>query len=124
MQNFTAGQANAVHGDMVAKADGAPITAGTINFYLIALEGDNAGKWFKASDDTWSVTEESAGAGTHKADGHWTCIIDAAAWITGVRYELYAKESENLHIPYSEEVSERQIETATNITVESVVTRA
>jgi hypothetical protein len=104
MQSFVPGAANTVHADMVARADGTPIIAGTVNVYLIALTGDNAGKWFKTSDDSWSAVEASAGTATHKADAHWTGSIDAAAWIQGVRYLLYAKESGDLHVPYSEEV--------------------
>jgi len=104
MQSFVAGAANTMYADMVARADGDPITAGTVAFYLIADTGTNAGKWFKTSDDSWSAVEASAGAGTHKADGHWYCSIDAAAWSQGVRYTMYAKESGDLHIPYSEEV--------------------
>jgi len=120
MQSFTAGIANTVFADMVARASGAPIVAGTINFYLIAKSGANADKWFQTSDDTWSATEAVAAAGTHKADGHWTASIDQAAWTAGVRYQLYAKESGNLHIPYSEEVMEQNIEA--NITVQTTVT--
>ena len=120
MQYFTAAQANTVHADIVARADGSPITSGTITFYLMALTGDNAGKWFKTADDTWSATEQSSGTGTHKADGHWTCSVDSAAWTSGVRYQLYAKESGDLHVPYSEEIVEKGLET--NITVEATVT--
>jgi len=104
MQSFTAASANTLHIDMVAKADGEPITAGTVNVYLVALTGDNAGKWFKTSDDSWSAVEAPAAAATHKANGHWTASVDAAAWIAGVRYFIYAKESGDLHIPYSEEI--------------------
>ena len=104
MQSFVAASANTLHIDMVAKADGEPITAGTVNVYVVALTGSNAGKWFKTSDDSWAATESSSGAATHKADGHWTCSVDAACWTAGVRYFMYAKESGDLHIPYSEEV--------------------
>ena len=105
MQTFTPGQANTVHRDVVNKSTGAPITTGTVTVYLIALSGANAGKWFQTSDDSWSATEAAAGTATHKANGHWTASIDAAAWTAGVRYELYAKESGSLDIPYSEEVA-------------------
>ena len=118
MQTFKSGQSNTLYADLVAKADGEPIVAGTVTFYLIAISGANAGKWFKTSDDSWSATEQAAGTGTHKADGHWSCSIDAAAWTTGVVYVLYAKESGDLHIAYSEEVNEN----VTNVTIESEVT--
>lgn len=108
MQSFSAAVANTVSADLVARADGTPILAGTVTFYLIALTGTNAGKWFKTSDDSWSAVEAEAGAGAHVADGHWTCSIDAAAWAVGVRYMLYAKESGNLHIPVSDTVETAQ----------------
>lgn len=104
MQSFTPAVANTLHIDMVARADGTPIVAGTVNVYVVALTGTNAGKWFKASDDSWSATQASSGTATHKADGHWTCVVDAACWTAGVRYFMYAKESGDLHIPYSEEI--------------------
>lgn len=117
MQTFIAGTANTLYTDMVAKLDGEPITSGTVTFYLIAVTGSNAGKWFKTSGDSWSAVEAAAGSGTHKADGHWYCSIDSAAWTSGVRYEMYAKESGDLHIPYSEEINEM----VTSVTVGSEV---
>lgn len=84
-----------------ARADGSPITAGTVNYYLVALTGDNAGKWFRDSDDSWQAAEAICGAMTHKADGHWTVSVAAAAWIDGVEYMEYAKESGDLHVPVS-----------------------
>jgi len=108
MQAVIPGQANSVKADMVKRSDGSPITTGTVTFYVIALTGSNAGKWFKTADDTWADTEQPAGTVTaeegHKADGHWLCPIDAAAWAYGVLYLMYAKESGDLHIPYSEQV--------------------
>lgn len=104
MQIIRLGQANILYHDLIAKASGNPITTGTVNFYLIAKNGDNAGKWFRASDSSWQVAESSAGVGTHKVDGHWYVSIVSAAWIVGVLYEKYAKEGGNLHIAYSENV--------------------
>lgn len=121
MQSFVAAQANTVYVDMLQKTDGEPITTGTVNFYLIALTGANAGKWFRTSDDSWQVTEVIAGVGTHQAVGHWSCSIDTAAWIAGVRYELYGRETGDLQIDYSEEVSERSLTETSNITVETTV---
>jgi hypothetical protein len=121
MQFFTAAQANTMVADLVAKASGSPIVAGTVNIYLMAKTGVNAGKWFQTSDDSWQAAEAIAGAGTHQGDGHWACSIDVAAWTAGVRYSLYAKESGDLHIPYSEEVAESTTTSETNITVETTV---
>ncbi len=106
MQNFTAAAANTMMLTVIARANHSPIVAGTITFHLIAITGSNAGKWFKTSDDTWSATEQTAATATHKADGHWSASIDAAAWVAGTRYRLYAKESGNLHVPVSDEVLE------------------
>lgn len=95
-------QANIRCADLVARASGAPITAGTVNLYIVALTGANAGQWFRDSDDTWQAAEAVADAMTHKADGHWSVSVAAACWIDGVEYLQYAKESGDLHIPVSE----------------------
>ena len=89
---------------VVARASGDPITAGTVNFYLIADSGTNVGKWFKTSDNSWDAAEQVAGAGTHKADGTWQSSIDAEAWIDQASYTLYAKESGDLHVPLNAKV--------------------
>ena len=120
MQSFIAATANTIHADVIAKASGAPITSGTVNFYLIALSDTNAGKWFRTSDNTWQASESIAAVGTHKADGHWTASIDADAWETHVRYLLYVKESGDLHIAYSEEIVE--VSTPTEVSFEATVT--
>lgn len=104
MQAVIPGQANTVKADLVSRSSGAPITVGTVTFYLVALNGPNAGKWFRASDSFWQAAESSAGSGTHLADGHWTCEIAAAAWSYGVIYLLYVKEGGDLHTPYSEQI--------------------
>jgi hypothetical protein len=107
MQTFNSGQANTVIADLVAKSDGSAITAGTANFYLVALSGDNAGKWFRASDSSWQAAEASAGAAAFKGSSQWQLSIVAAAWTAGVKYSLYAKESGNLNIPYSDIVADQ-----------------
>jgi hypothetical protein len=120
MQSFTAGQANIVSVDMIAKADGEPITSGTVNLYLQAKSGANAGKWFKASDSSWSDSEQVAGTATHQSRGRWSGTIIAAAWITGVHYDLSGQESGHLNIDYSDEVVE--ISTPMEVSFEATVT--
>lgn len=83
---------------VVARADGSPITSGTVNYYLKALSGGNAGKWWRDSDQTWQASE-TANAMTHAADGHWTRALAATPWTSGVEYLEYVKESGDLHIP-------------------------
>lgn len=83
---------------VVAKASGSPITSGTVNHYLLALTGANAGKWWKAADNTWAASE-TATAMTHKADGNWSVQIATGAWADGVEYLEYVKESGDLHVP-------------------------
>jgi len=97
MQTFTAGQANTVFYDCVNKLSGDPITAGTVNLYLVAKDGDNAGKWFKAADSSWSATEASAGEATYKGGAQWELEIAADAWDSGVTYSLYGRESGDLN---------------------------
>lgn len=88
---------------VVARADGTPITSGTVNHYLVALTGANAGKWFRNSDQSWQASETVCQALTHKADGHWYAgtTIHADAWIQDVEYLEYIKESGDLHVPVS-----------------------
>jgi hypothetical protein len=110
MQTFTAGQANTIFADVVTRAAPlAPIIIGTVNFYLVALDGANAGKWFKTSNNSWSATEDIAAVSTHKADGHWTASVDAEAWTTSVKYMFYWKESGDLHLPVSEQIFEASV---------------
>lgn len=107
MQTFTAGRANTVFLDVVAKASGDAITAGTVNFYLVAKDGGNAGKWFRASDSSWQAAEASAGEATYKGGAAWSLSIAAAAWLSGVNYFLYAKESGDLNIVYNEHLGDK-----------------
>ena len=103
MQYALTGQANILSLPVVAKASGAGITSGTVNFYLIAKDGTNAGKWYRGSDTSWQVVESIAGAATHRSDGHWYLSLPSAVWTRDVRYRLYAKESGDLHIPVGED---------------------
>lgn len=91
---------------LVAKASGSPITSGTVNWYLKALTGTNAGKWWKTADGTWAVAE-TANAMTHQADGHWTrdpVVSAVSPWTDGAEFLEYAKESGDLHIPTARKV--------------------
>jgi len=99
MQIAFPGQANVLFLPLVAKADGTPIVAGTVNFYLVALTGANAGKWYRDADDSWQVAEALCGTGTHKARGHWFISVSTDAWIDEVLYLLYANENGDLSIP-------------------------
>jgi len=83
---------------VVARADGSPITSGTVNYYLKALSGAQSGKWWRDSDQTWQASE-TANVMTHQADGHWTRAVTATPWTSGVEYLEYVKESGDLHIP-------------------------
>lgn len=104
METALAGQANILELPLVAKASGDPITAGTVNFYLAAKDGTNAGKWYRGSDGTWQAGESVAGAASHRANGHWYLSLSSAVWTGNVRYRLYAKESGDLHIPVGSDV--------------------
>ena len=86
---------------VIARLDGSPITAGTVNYYLKCKSGTNAGKWWRDSDQSWQATE-TANAMTHDVDGHWDVLLNAGAagpFVAGVRYREYVKESGNLHVP-------------------------
>lgn len=83
---------------LVKRADGAPITSGTVNYYLYSVTGTNAGKWWAIATNTWEATAQ-ANAMTHVADGSWSVALDTTPWVDGVAYLEYAKESGDLHIP-------------------------
>ena len=97
-------QANIICRTLVARADGSPITAGTVNLYIKVMTGIHAGTWYRDSDDSWQVGETVAAAMAHQGDGQWFVSIDAACWINGVEYRIYAKESGNLHVPNGESI--------------------
>jgi len=104
MQIVYTGQANVLSLPVVAKATGSAITSGTVNFYLKAQTGENAGKWYRGSDATWQSSESSAGAATHSSDGHWELSLASAVWTSNVSYTAYAKESGDLHIPVEQDI--------------------
>ena len=104
MQTVLVGQANIVSLPIVAKASGNPIITGTVNFYLVAKDGTNAGKWYRGSDTSWQVAESIAGVATHTADGHWYLSLPSAVWTRNISYTLYAKESGDLHISVQEHI--------------------
>lgn len=86
---------------IVRRSNGNPITAGVVNYYLKALTGANAGKWWDTGDGSWQAAE-TANAMTHEADGHWTRspVGDATSpYTAGVQFLEYAKESGDLHVP-------------------------
>ncbi len=83
---------------MVKRADGDPITTGTVNYYLKCLTGGNAGNWWRNSDQSWQVSE-TANAMTHQADGMWTIELAASPFTFDNVYVEYAKESGDLHVP-------------------------
>lgn len=99
MQIAFPGQANILFLPLCAKADGSPITAGTVNFYLQALTGANAGKWYRDADDSWQAVEAICGAGTHIGRGHWKVSVSTDAWVDEIQYILYAWEDGDLSIP-------------------------
>ena len=92
-------QANVLRLPIAARADGEPITSGTVNFYLKALDGIFADKWYQGSDETWQTSEAIAGAATNSGDAGWELELPAAVWRANIHYSFYAKESGDLHLP-------------------------
>ena len=84
---------------------GAPITTGTVNAYLVAMNGVNAGKWWIDATSSWAVTEAIALTATVKGTkGLWTVTVKAAAWVEGTAYSLSLVESGDLDIRYSKDI--------------------
>ena len=103
MIEVTAGAANKITADIVARADNTPITSGTITFFILALSGTYADMWWNGSG--WSSSEAAdSGTPSHVGDGHWTLSVAAGCWYAGVRYSFYWKESGDLHIPVSVDI--------------------
>jgi len=92
------GQVNVLSASIVAKADGSPIIAGTVNAYVIADTGANAGKWFKTSDNSWSATEAVSGVCAFKGGSVWEVSVDAECWTAGIEYSAYYVESGGLNV--------------------------
>jgi len=104
MQQAIPGQANTVRYDVVNKTTAEAITSGTVTAYLRCIDGDNAGKWWDATAEGWSETEASAGDMTYRGGSSWSVEIAAGAWLPGVSYDLYGKESGGLNLLYTEYV--------------------
>jgi hypothetical protein len=84
---------------MIAKATGDPITGGTVSYLLKAITGDNAGKWYRASDDTWQVLPDDAmNAMEHQANGSWTVTLGTSPFAAGIIYHEHAVESTDAHV--------------------------
>ena len=106
MATFTSNTANIIGADLIDYATGLPIESGTVQHYLRALTGDNALKYWQASDDTWQETKSSAGQGTHQGEGHWEVSVVAAAWETGVKYQRWAEVDSGRQLTVREDVIE------------------
>ena len=83
---------------VVARVDGSPIIAGTVNYYLKCKSGANDGKWWADGTQTWEVGAQ-ANAMSHEDDGHWEIDLTSTPFVDGVRYHEYVKESGDLHVP-------------------------
>ncbi len=86
--------------DVVKRADGSPVTTGTVNYYLLCQSGTNAGKWWKDSTETWEATAQ-ANEMTHVDDGHWTIELTSSPFAAGMKCLEYVKESGDLHVALS-----------------------
>lgn len=100
-QTIQAGSTDPRGFSMVKRADGSPITSGTVNYYLKALTGTNAGKWYRNSDSTWQASETASAMSYENADAEWSITLSSSPFGQGVAFIEYAKESGNLHIPQS-----------------------
>jgi hypothetical protein len=83
---------------LVAKADGAPIESG-VSYLLKALTGDNAGKWYRDSDQTWqTLSADASNAMTHQANGSHTIQLAESPFVAGVVYHEHAIDSGGLAV--------------------------
>jgi hypothetical protein len=97
-ERIKAGVAHVREFTLVNRAIGAPIDTGTVNYFLKALTGPNAGKWWNEGSDSW-VASAQANAMTHEGAGHWSLTIDADAFSAGETLLEYASESSDVHVP-------------------------
>ena len=77
MQTYTANAANVIGATLVDYQTALPIESGTVTHYLRALTGDEARKYWRASDGTWQAVKSSAGTGSHEGEGHWETTVVA-----------------------------------------------
>ncbi len=83
---------------LVAKADGAPIESG-VSYLLKALTGDNAGKWYRDSDQTWqTLSADASNPMTHQANGSHTIQLAKSPFVAGVVYHEHAIDSGGLAV--------------------------
>ena len=104
MQIALSGQANVLELPLLNKSTGDPIVSGTVNFYVVDKDGDNANKWYKGSDGLWYATEQIAGVATHRADGSWYASLPSAVWQSGKRYDFYGKETNDYHVTVGRDI--------------------
>jgi len=105
MQAVFPGQDSVLRANVVAISDGlSAIVAGTVNFYLVAMNGANVGQWWDAENEEWAATKASAGEATYLGGAVWTLEVDGAAFSSNIYYTLYWEESGDLHKPDSDSV--------------------
>ena len=104
----------------LVKADNSRITAGVVNFYLVAWNGVHAGKWWSAASGDWEATEQVAGVATHKARGHWFYTFPSAVWEADVEYYLYAEKDDASNVPVGAQVlcEEKFVQMTRNLRIE------
>jgi hypothetical protein len=91
--NVYSGQANVLDFGVFNTA-GTPILTGTVNVYLYAKSGLEAGKFYRGSDQSWQAAESVAGeAGVLGTKGVWTLSLPSGVWELGAQYVAWAWES-------------------------------
>ena len=98
---------------MVAKFDGSAIITGVVNYYLEALTGPYAGKWWDdANSQTAPWSSSPVGNPTeHKRDGNWIIKLTAPGpFQEDIMYFEDAEESGKLHVPGTGRLLRGQIE--------------
>ena len=104
MQIAFPNQVNRLFMPLALRATGLPVTAGTVNFYLVAITGTNAGKWYEDATDSWNAGETVCVEATHLAKGHWYYDVPEVTWTDEVMYLLYANEDGALAVPVDDQI--------------------
>ncbi len=78
---------------VISKYSGFAIQAGAVNYYLKQLVGANAGKWWRAGDNTWQATETANAMTFEGGDADWSLALSNSPFVAGGAYLEYVKES-------------------------------
>lgn len=86
---------------VISKFSGFAIQTGTVNYHLKQLIGTNAGKWWRAADNTWQAAETANAMTFEGGDADWSLALAQSPFAAGGVYLEYVKESAGANVANS-----------------------